>query len=86
MMAEKLILDHVDHGSRSALAKCLKDIIPTNAWAWWYVPVIPAMQGSTIGKLCPDQFWHKMRPDIKNNQSKKGWQSGLSASLTNGKL
>jgi hypothetical protein len=33
-----------DCGSRPAWAKCLKDPILTNGWAWLCAPVIPAMQ------------------------------------------
>jgi hypothetical protein len=43
--------DQEDHNSRLAQAKSLQDSILTNGWAQWYMPVIPAMQESQIGRL-----------------------------------
>jgi hypothetical protein len=39
--------DWEDHSSRPAQGKSSQDSMSTSGWAWWQVPIIPAMQGST---------------------------------------
>jgi hypothetical protein len=60
--------------SRPAQAKSFGDPISTNGWVQWYMPVIPATQGSTIGRILSRLA--RAKPYLKNNQHKKGWQSG----------
>jgi hypothetical protein len=52
-------------------------------WAWWCVPVTPAVAGS----LKKGQHEQKVGPYFTMTQSKKGWRhKGESTCLTSAKL
>jgi hypothetical protein len=64
--------DWEDCSWRPAQAKRLWDAISTNGWMQWYMLIIPAVQGSTIGGSRSRPDCHEARPSLKNKQSKKG--------------
>jgi hypothetical protein len=66
--------DQKDHGLSLAQAKSLQESILTNGWAWWHMPVIPAIWEALIKRVeIQANPGHKARPYLKKSQNKKGW-------------
>jgi hypothetical protein len=60
-----------------AKQKAAITITTKESWTWWHTLVIPATEGSTNRMIVVQ----KVKPYLKNNQSKKGWKHSLSSGV-----
>jgi hypothetical protein len=71
--------DQKDYSSRPAQPTCLQDSISINYWVCGtHVSSQWHGEAQIGGSLAQSKPRHNMRPYLKNNQCKKGWQNGSS--------